>query len=127
MNAEITTIYTALSGLLILALAYRVVVFRRRLKVGVGDKGDKAFSVAIRAHANMIEYAPISLMLIFLAEINGAAGLFVHLCGGSFVLLRLAHAYGFTQAVGGYSPFRFVGILGNWILIALLCFYHLFF
>lgn len=126
MNVQITAIYTALTALLMLVLAYRVVRFRRSMKVGVGDKGDRAFSVAIRAHANLVEYAPMTLLLLLLAELNAAPALFVHACGGAFVLLRLAHAWGFTQSVGGASPFRFVGILGNWILIVLLSLYHLF-
>lgn len=127
MNIEITSTYAALSALLMLFLAYRVVTFRRAQKVGIGDKGDLPFTVAIRAHANMVEYAPITLLLLLLAELGGAPALFVHGCGGAFLLSRVAHAWGYTQALGGYSPFRFWGILINWVVLAVLSVYLLLF
>lgn len=122
MNVEITAIYTSLIAILTLVLAYRVTVFRRRLNAGFGDKGDRAFSVAIRAHANMIEYAPISLLLLF-AENLIQSSLVIHVFGGLLVLSRGAHAFGYTRALGGYSPFRMYGIILNWlvILIVSLC------
>jgi uncharacterized membrane protein YecN with MAPEG domain len=125
MNAEITAIYAALSALLILGLAYRVVRFRRSLKIGYGDQENEVLAVAIRAHANMVEYTPITLLLLLLAEINGASGSLVHAAGLIFVVSRLAHAWGFTTANGGYSVYRFYGTLANWILLVALSAYHL--
>lgn len=126
MIVEITVIYTSFGALWMLLLAYRVTTFRRKLQAGVGDKGDKKFTVAIRAHANFIEYAPITLLLLLLAEINGAPPVFLHCCGVAFILSRLSHSWGFIRANGGYSPFRLVSILANWIIIALLSLYNLF-
>ena len=120
MNFEITAIYTSLIAILTLLLAYRVTVFRRQLNAGLGDKGHRAFSVAIRAHANMIEYAPISLLLLLFAENLIQSSLVIHGFGGLFVLSRAAHAFGYTRALGGYSPFRMYGILLNWLVMFLL-------
>jgi len=120
MNFEITAIYTSISAFLILVLAYRVTTFRRDLKVGVGDKGDLGFSVAIRAHANLVEYAPITLLLILIAESLNVGDLLLHFCGTVFILSRIAHAWGYTKSLGGYSPFRLYGILGNWLVIVVL-------
>ncbi len=127
MTVEITATYTALTALLMLFLAYRVTTFRRSFRAGIGDKGDRAFNVAIRTHANLVEYAPITLLLLLIAENKAAPIMLLHACGIAFVLARLAHAWGFTQAVGGSSLFRLYGILVNWIIIALLSFYLLFF
>ncbi|MFT4928871.1 MAG: putative membrane protein YecN with MAPEG domain [Phenylobacterium sp.] len=126
MHLQITAIYAALCGLLMLALAYRVVTFRRSLKVGVGDNGDRAMSVAIRAHANLVEYAPITLLLLLVSEINGAPALLLHGCGAAFIAARLGHAWGFSKSLGGSSTFRTVGTLVTWIVIAVLSVFNLF-
>lgn len=120
MNFEITAIYTSIIALLALMLAYRVTSYRRTLNAGLGDKGDRAFSVAIRAHANLIEYAPISLLLLLFAENLVKTSLFLHVLGGLFIVSRLAHAWGYTKALGGYSPFRMYGIALNWLVIMVL-------
>lgn len=122
---SVSGLYIALTALLTLYLAYRVTNFRRGQKIGIGDNNDRDFSVAIRAHANMIEYAPISLLLLLAAELMGAGALFLHAMGLVFIFSRAAHAWGFTQSKGGYSPFRFYGILANWVMMVILIAYLL--
>ena len=60
MTATITAYYAGLLALLIIALAYRVASYRRGNKIGIGDNGDPVLQVRVRAHANAIEYVPIS-------------------------------------------------------------------
>ena len=50
---------------------------------------------AIRAHGNLIEYAPLFLLLLLLAEINQLNAVILHLSGASFFLGRLMHGIGF--------------------------------
>ncbi|MAA73132.1 MAG: glutathione S-transferase [Salinisphaeraceae bacterium] len=113
---EVTGLYTALCALLVLYLAWRVVSIRRREKIGLGDGGNKDLNLAIRAHANAVEYLPLSLLLILVAELNGLPALWLHLAGLALLACRVGHAWGFVAARGAYHPGRFFGIAGNWLL-----------
>ena len=64
MSLFISGFYAALTGLLVLALAYRVVRLRRAYKIGLGDGGNDALHLANRVHGNLLENAPIALLLL---------------------------------------------------------------
>ena len=115
----ITGLYAALCALLILALSFRIVGLRRRLKVGIGDGGDAGLARAIRAQANAVEYVPLMLVMLLVAENNGAGVLFVHVCGAGLVLARVLHAVGLSGSAGT-SFGRVWGTLGTWILLLVL-------
>lgn len=89
----ITSIYAAILALLALALVRRIVLHRRRLRTGMGDGGDEALRRAIRAHANLVENAPLFLILFACAEYQGLAHWALHGFGVVFVAGRLMHAY----------------------------------
>jgi len=117
MHGLITGSYAALIALLVVALAARVVRLRWRLKVGIGDGGQPVLARAIRAHGNLIENAPLVLLLLLLAELCGAlppAGL--HAAGGVIVLGRLLHAVGLSRSAGT-SPGRFLGTALTWLAL----------
>ena len=91
----ITTLTAALLAVLYIALAFKIIGLRRQHRVSIGDDGHTDLAVSIRAHGNLAEYMPISLILLGLAELNAApAGL-----TGIFAILILAgrglHAYAF--------------------------------
>ncbi|WP_346836657.1 MAPEG family protein [Microbulbifer sp. SAOS-129_SWC] len=115
--AQITGLYSGLCALLIIALAFRVVRFRRSEKVGLGSGGKHRAEVLIRSHANAVEYIPIALLLLLVAELNGLAHSWLHLLGSLLVLARLLHAFGLTAGRGGYHPGRFLGIALSWLVI----------
>lgn len=115
----ITGLYAALCALLILMLSFRIVSLRRRLRVGMGDGGDAGLARAIRAQANAIEYIPVLLVMLLIAENNGAGVVFVHACGIVLVLARLLHALGLSGSAGT-SLGRFWGTLGTWVLLLVL-------
>lgn len=115
----LTGLYAALCALLILALSFRIVGLRRRLRVGIGDGGDAGLSRAIRAQANAIEYIPLALLMMFIAENNGACMVFMHACGATLLLARLLHAVGLSSSAGT-SFGRFVGTLLTWIVLLVL-------
>lgn len=56
-----------LLGLLTVALSLHVGRLRGRKKIFLGDGGDPEMLAAIRAHANLVEFAPICLLLVYLA------------------------------------------------------------
>jgi len=57
-----------LLGLLIVLLTANVSRLRRQKKISLGDGGDREMLAAIRAHANLVEFAPLSLLLIYMAS-----------------------------------------------------------
>jgi len=90
----ITALYASLSALLIVRLSLSVIKLRRQNRVSVGDGGNEALQLAIRAHSNAVEYIPIALMLLFMLEFNGAPKLLVHLLGITLLIGRMLHAMG---------------------------------
>lgn len=112
----LTGLYAALCALLILALSLRIVALRRKLRIGIGDGGDAGLSRAIRAQANAIEYVPLLLVMLLIAENNGAGVAFVHACGAGLFIARVLHAIGLSGSAGT-SFGRFWGTLVTWLIL----------
>jgi uncharacterized protein len=111
MNATLslnTAIYAALLGLLGAALTVNVIVNRVRSGINAGDGGVPALAQAIRAHANFVEQAPITLIVLGLAEVSGARGLVVNILGVALIAARLASAYALNRTLA-QSPLRQFG------------------
>jgi len=83
--------YAAILGLLICWLALRVISVRRKHKVLYIDGGVTELQIARTAHSNAIEYIPISLILLFTLEFNGAPLWLIHIVGVCFVVGRCLH------------------------------------
>ncbi len=98
MPLAITPVYAGLLALLFVLLSTRVIRFRRTARVSLGDGGDEELRRRIRVHGNFIEYAPLTLVLMLLAELQGQPAWAIHLIGGLLVIGRTAHAYGVSQS-----------------------------
>jgi uncharacterized membrane protein YecN with MAPEG domain len=105
---RITGLYAALLTLLILGLAVRVMLARRRTSIGLGDGGDRAIACAIRAHGNATEYVPLALILLLVLELNQTLPLLLHAFGTALLVGRIVHAVGLSGAAG-YSAGRAMG------------------
>jgi len=57
-----------LLGLLAVALAVNVGLMRGRKRINLGDGGDAEMQAAVRAHGNLVEFAPITLLMIYMAS-----------------------------------------------------------
>lgn len=115
----VTALYAALLGLWFLVLSWRVIQ-RRQTGIAMGDGGDDDMLRRIRGHANFAEYVPLCLILIGLAEQQGAAIWLVHALGGGLLLARLLHGYSLcftTNWVFG----RFHGTLLTFIVLLVSC------
>lgn len=115
----LTGLYAALCALLIFALSLRIALLRRALRIGIGDGGDAGLARAIRAQANAIEYVPLLLVMLLIAENNGASIVMVHACGAALLLARVLHAVGLSGSAG-VSFGRFWGILLTWAVLLVL-------
>ncbi len=120
MNGSITGLYAALTALLVVGMGYRIASLRIRNRVGLGDGGVPALQQAIRAHANLVEYAPLALLLLLAAELSNAAPVaMLHVAGALLVLARLAHAVGLSQNPNR-SKGRFYGTVTTWLVLVAL-------
>jgi len=108
----ITAFYAGLLALLMLVLAIRVIRLRWKLRVGLGDGGDKAMSRAIRVHGNAAEHVPIALILMLCAELGHASPMLLHGCGIVLVVSRVLHAMGLGRSAGA-SLGRMAGTIGT--------------
>jgi uncharacterized membrane protein YecN with MAPEG domain len=115
----ITGIYAALCGLLLVVLYARVSQRRLATKIGVGTGGDAVLEQRVRAHANLIESAPLALLLLYLVEQTGLAAWAVHTFGAAFLVARLLHAQGMSGSTGR-STGRFYGSIGTLLVVVAL-------
>lgn len=121
-----TLIFTSLTaagcGLLLVLLTALTIRQRLRHKVSLFDGGKEDLQRAIRAHGNFVEFTPIFLILLGLAEMQGL-GMWTLYTGLLFIAARLAHAY--NLLANAPLIFRQAGMMGSLIPIAGLSVYLL--
>src|SRR5580692_6051035 len=111
----ITTLYAGLLGLMSIAIAYQAGSTRGKAGISLGHGDNQDLLLAMRRHANFVEFVPLALILIALLELNGIPKLAVHAMGASLVVFRACHALGMradTMASAG----RYVGAAGTALL-----------
>jgi len=95
---NITALTAAALSLLCVLLAFKVITIRRRDKISVGDGGSDELLRAMRAQANLLEYAPLTLILLACAELNGVHWIILALIALVFVAGRVLHPAGIRDA-----------------------------
>jgi len=116
MPLEITAIYAALLGLMLLVLKFRVIGARRRLSVDVLDGGERDVTRRMRVHGNFAEHVPMALILMAVVEINGAEAWNVYALGAVLLISRVLHAHG-LETTPGKSFGRAAGVIGTTAVI----------
>ena len=103
-----------LLGLLVVVLTVNVGIMRGRKKINLGDGGDPEMIAAIRAHANLIEFAPLCLLLIYVA--SDFYGFWTTAAlSALFLLARVLHAGGM---LGVIPQGRFLGATGTTLVLS---------
>jgi uncharacterized membrane protein YecN with MAPEG domain len=110
----ITALYAGIGGLLLLFLAGRVAQLRLRHSVLFGTGQVVELERAIRVHGNAVEYVPLGLLLLLIAELGDVGAFWLHLFGLFLVGGRALHAYGLSR-FEGTSLGRVAGISLTWI------------
>ena len=118
MMAQITGLYAALLAILFLILTVRIIIYRRGQQIGLGDGDDPIMRQRIRAHGNFAEFAPFGLLLILIAEVQGTAGVWLHLCGLMLLAGRILHGVNFSFGLRK-MPLRVGGMVLTMLSIAL--------
>lgn len=107
-----------LIGLLAAALTINVGRMRSQKRIFIGDGGDKEMLAAIRAHGNLIEFAPLCLFLIYL--LHGPYGnRTVAVLAIVLAVARVVHAGGML----GHIPLgRMIGAIATTTVLAVASF-----
>lgn len=119
----VTPLYALPLAAIFLVLWFNVTRTRAALNISIGDGGNDSLHERIRCHGNFVEWVPMLLILMIVAELVGAGAFWLHLAGGLTVLGRVAHPFG-LKARQATHVMRIVGnstnIAALLILIVLL-------
>lgn len=99
MMLPITTLLAGGLGLWLIVLSARVVSIRRKKRISIGYGNDEELHRRQRGHANLIEYAPLTLVLFALAEFQQQNIYFLCLLAAMFFIARIVHGciFSFTK------------------------------
>jgi uncharacterized protein len=117
MSVATTGLYAGLLALLMIVLNGRIGALRGKKNISLGDKGDGDIIVANRQHMNFVENVPFILLLMALAELNGAPTIYLHILGATLLFARIIHPFGLQQEIL-MKPARLAGA-GLTILVTL--------
>jgi uncharacterized protein len=119
MSLYITTLYALPLILIWFILWVRVAKSRAEHKVSIGDGGSKDLLLRIRHHGNFIEWVPFVLILMALAELQGAPHTWIYAAGALLVLGRVVHPFGLKADIPD-DPLRYISNSSNWLAVAIL-------
>jgi len=105
----IVYLYAALLALLFVYLSVRTIRTRRRLEIAVGDADDIEMLRAMRVQQNFAEYVPLSLILLYFMEQQGAHPVLMHALGLCLLIGRGCHAFGVSNVRENFT-FRVYGM-----------------
>lgn len=109
MPLPITTFYTAITLILVVALALRVIGYRRLQRVSLGDGGKTELQQRMSAHSNLTENAPLFLISLGLLEWHGLGVILLHGAGMTWLFARVAHPLGVEKRYPNL-PLRTLGM-----------------
>ena len=98
---EITLTFTAIMSIFMIILAVRVLDLRGSPVTKSFHKPNREIDPndlerAIRGHGNLIEYAPLFLILMLTLELSDASATLLYIAGIIFTLGRLMHGIAFS-------------------------------
>jgi len=101
MQIDITITYTIILIIFMLILAFRIIDLRGSPVTKFLHSDDRVVDEdtlyrAVRAHGNLIEYAPLFLILMLIAELNGLSSFYLHTSGSIFTVGRFMHGIVFS-------------------------------
>ena len=104
-----------LLGLLAVALTINIGLLRGRKRINLGDGGDAEMQAAVRAHGNLIEFAPLTLLIIYMAS-DFYSFRTVAILSVVFLVARVLHAGGM---LGLIPKGRLVGALASTLTLGI--------
>ncbi len=90
--------FAAFFALLYVALTFNVIRHRFSKKISLGHGDDKATQIAVRSHANFIEYVPMALLLFYFVEVITLSSTLVFYLASALLIARVFHFFGMADA-----------------------------
>jgi uncharacterized protein len=117
----ITSLYAAPLGLMALGLSTHVTMLRAKTGISIMDGGNNSLAERMRRHGNFVETAPLVLLLMALAEINGVGSMWLHISGALLIAGRLLHAAGLNYVKAATVPRIAGGMATNIAAVIMIC------
>ncbi|NNG04103.1 MAG: hypothetical protein HKM95_08375 [Inquilinus sp.] len=114
----ITSLYAAVFGLLLIPITIAVGMRRMKTRIAFLGGDDEILLRRMRSHANFVEYVPLALVLMALAEMNGASAGFMHAAGATLLVSRIVHYV--TINLQPTAPTRAASMIGTLAVLAAL-------
>ena len=116
VSLPITSGLCALSAIGLVALSVPITLRRFQEHIPVGFGRDQVLHARIRAQANFVEYVPLALITLGLAEAAGAPQTLLVAIAAALALGRVLHALGMWRGLS--VPLRASGMLLTWGALA---------
>ena len=113
---QAAAIYVALHLVVLLYLALRVIAFRRKNMISLGDNSEFVLTQRIRTHGNFVETASFALIGLLAVAMLGANVMLIHVFGLGLLVGRLLHAHGMSQK-NAFALSRPIGMLTTMFVI----------
>lgn len=88
------SVFVLANSIILYILTANVSRLRLKLKISVGDGGDKNLLYAIRAQCNGVEQVPIFALIVLALTFLQAPNMLLALFVVTFIIARVLHAYG---------------------------------
>lgn len=90
----ITALYLAIFAVFAGFLAFLPGKIRGSSGISIGDGGRPDLLLAMRRHANFVEYVPYFMLMFAALELNGSGAMLLHILGLGMIFARTMHAIG---------------------------------
>ncbi len=121
MTLPVTAMTAAILTLLFLFLSFQVVKQRLRTETSFGAGNDEHMDLVRGCHSNLIEYTPITIIMLALLELSSANHIALMVLATIFIAARFLHVFGMHQHAAGKSVrFRQIAMMVTWLVMAIL-------
>ena len=115
MPLPITALYLAIFAIFAAFLAFLAGRLRGAEKISIGDGGRTDLLLAMRRHANFVEYVPYFMIMLGALELNGSSPILLHSLGLGMIVARVNHAVGLKADTMQSLP-RIIGGVGTLLM-----------
>lgn len=116
MSLTVVPLYAAALSILFVALSVRVIRMRRTHGIALGVAGDAELERRVRVQGNFVEYVPLALVLLTIAELRGVPPFLLHALCLCLLAARASHAWGVSHTPENFR-FRVAGMAGTFTVI----------
>ena len=120
MPLQMTTLFACILTVFSATLWINVTKTRSQKNISIGDAGDANLHERFRKHGNFIEWVPLALVLMGIAELRRAEGFWLYLPGSFMVPGRMLRPFGLKNDNAAHALRIFgnsaslLSILGPW-------------